>query len=290
MPPYPALWLNELQANNSSGPKDSFGERDPWIELYNAGASAVALDGFYLANNYSNLTQWPFPPGSVINPGQFLLIWGDGQAEQTTAAEWHTSFRLDSSTGSLALARLIPGAPPQIVDYLNYSGLAANQSYGDYPDGQPFERQVFFTTPTPGTNNFSPPVNVFINEWVASNVAGPGGYPDPADNHYDDWFELYNAASQPANIGGLYLTDDLLNNKLQWRIPGGTIIPAHGYQLVWADNDVAQNGTATGTGLTLTGFTLMVTVAMSRATIVVFVVAASPPAVCGGSITGNWAR
>ncbi|PYS34965.1 MAG: hypothetical protein DMG14_28165, partial [Acidobacteria bacterium] len=127
---------------------------------------------------------------------------------------------------------------------MNYSGLAANQSYGDYPDGQPFDRQVFSTTPTPRTNNYSPPVSVFINEWVASNVAGQGGYPDPADGHYDDWFELYNATAQPANISGLYLTDDL-NNKLQWRIPNGTIIPAHGYQLVWADNDLAENGTGT---------------------------------------------
>jgi hypothetical protein len=244
LPPFPPLWLNELQANNVAGPMDSFGERDPWIELYNAGTNALPLDGFYLANNYlSNLLQWPFPAGAAINPGQFLLIWADGQPNQTGPSEFHTSFRLDNSSGSVALVRMVAGAP-QIVDYLNYSGLGADQSYGDYPDGQPFDRQVFATTATPGASNRIPAVSVFINEWVASNVAGQGGYPDPADGHYDDWFELYNAGSQPANIGGFYLTDDL-NNKLQWRIPTGTIIPAHGFLLVWADNDLAQNGTGT---------------------------------------------
>jgi hypothetical protein len=40
---------------------DGAGEREPWIELYNAGTTAVPLDGLYLANNYTNLTNWAFP-------------------------------------------------------------------------------------------------------------------------------------------------------------------------------------------------------------------------------------
>ena len=37
LPPFPPLWLNELQAQNVSGPTDNAGDRDPWIELFNAG-------------------------------------------------------------------------------------------------------------------------------------------------------------------------------------------------------------------------------------------------------------
>lgn len=239
LPPYPLLWLNEVQANNISGPVDGLGERDPWIELYNASTNVLPLEGFYLANNYTNLTQWAFPAGSVINPGQFLLVWADGQPNQSTSTQWHTSFRLADSTGSVALVRLV-GALPQIMDYLNYSGLAADQSYGDYPDGQPFDRQIFAKTTTPGTNNYALPSNVLINEWIASNAAGSGGYPDPTDGHYDDWFELYNPSPQAANIGGLYLTGNL-TNQLAWRIPNGTSIPAGGYLLVWADQNNPAN-------------------------------------------------
>src|SRR6185369_1752771 len=47
-----------------------------------------------------------------------------------------------------------------------------------------------------------------------------------------------------ADIGGFYLTDTR-DNKLQWRIPNGTVIPGGGHLLVWADNDGGQNGTGT---------------------------------------------
>ncbi len=241
LPPYPPLWLNELQASNVAGPADGFGELDPWIELYNSGTNALSLDGYFLANNYTNLAQWAFPTGSVISPGQFLIIWADGQPEQSTPAEWHASFSLNGSTGSVALVRLVAGLP-QVMDYLNYSGLGAGQSYGDYPDGQPFDRQVFSGTSTPGAKNVAPPVSVLINEWVASNAAGPGGYADPTDGKYDDWFELYNAGLQPANLGGFYLTGNL-TNKLAWRIPDGTIIPPGGYLLAWADQENPVNNT-----------------------------------------------
>jgi len=131
----------------------------------------------------------------------------------------------------------------QLVDYLNYSGLGPDQAYGDYPDGQPFDRSTL--VPTPGTNNVPRPVYVKINEWVASNQAGPGGYPDPADGKYDDWFELYNTdLVNTADLSGLYLTDTSAN-PLQFHIPLGTIIPPGGFLLVWADNDTAENGTGT---------------------------------------------
>src|SRR6185369_5186981 len=48
LPPFPSLWLNEVQANNVTGPLDNFGEHDPWVELYNPGTNALSLAGYYL--------------------------------------------------------------------------------------------------------------------------------------------------------------------------------------------------------------------------------------------------
>ncbi len=236
LPPYDPLWLNELQAENLSGPADSFGERDPWIELYNAGTSPLSLDGYYLSDDYSNLTGWAFPPGTTINGGQFEIIWADGQSGETSATELHTSFRLSAGSGSLALSRLVNGQP-QIVDYLNYAGLAADQSYGDYPDGQPFERSIFRIV-TPGAPNHAPSALVFINEWMASNTRTLAN----TDNgsKYDDWFELYNAGSLPADLSGFYLTDNL-TDQLQFRVPSGYVVAPHGFLLVWADGNPNLN-------------------------------------------------
>ncbi|MGO8675444.1 MAG: lamin tail domain-containing protein, partial [Limisphaerales bacterium] len=149
--PFPPLWLNELQADNLTGIADAAGQHVPWIELYNPGLTVVSLNGLYLANNYSNLTQWAFPATATINPGQFKIIFADGQASLSTSTELHTSFVLPSPNGSLALSRLFNGQP-QVLDYVNYTNLPPNYSYGSLPDGQAFVRQQF-SYPTPGGSN-----------------------------------------------------------------------------------------------------------------------------------------
>jgi hypothetical protein len=78
--PIPQLWLNEVQAFNNAGIMDNFGEREPWIELYNAGPTTVNLSSYYLSDNYdTNLTRWQFPGSASIAPGEFKVIWADGE-------------------------------------------------------------------------------------------------------------------------------------------------------------------------------------------------------------------
>ncbi|MEY2409392.1 MAG: hypothetical protein QOF48_2062 [Verrucomicrobiota bacterium] len=237
-PAYDPLWLNEVQPNNLTGRADNHGEREPWIELYNAGPGTLDISGYYLANNYeSNLTQWPFPAGTTIGAGEFKILWADGQPGQSAGTNLHTNFRLETGGGSLALVRLVSGQP-QITDYLTYPAVGPDLSYGDFPDGQPFDRQTFFTV-TSGAANSAQDVNVFINEWMASNQSFIA---DPADGNFDDWFELYNAGSSAVDLTDYYLTDNLANPK-QYRIPAGYVIPSRGFLLVWADGDTSQNTT-----------------------------------------------
>jgi hypothetical protein len=241
LPPYPEVWLNEVQAENVSGLTDRFGDHDAWVELYNRGTNVIDLGGFYLANQYTVLTQWQFPVGAAIQPGQFLIVWADGEPGESDASEWHTSFALSHATGAVVLTRLLDGQP-QILDYLNYAGVPANGSYGSVPDGQPFYRkEMFYPTPGSANNAASPPGVVYINEWMAANTSA-SGIADPADGNYDDWFELYNPGSAPVDLGGYSLTDTL-TNRLQYRIPnnGQYVISPGGFLLVWADNETGQN-------------------------------------------------
>ncbi len=238
---FPTLWLNEAQADNLTGPLDNAGQHDPWLELFNPGASALSLDGYYLSDDYGNLTKWAFPAGEVVSPGTFRVVWCDNQPGQTVAGSPHTNFRLASGAGRVALSRLV-GGQPQLVDYLNYTNLPANWSYGDAPDAQPFYRTpLFFTTPGATNNPASPPLTMFINEWLADNTHTLA---DPADGNYEDWFELYNPGPNAADVGGYYLTDDLAN-PTKFLIPanGQYIVPPQGHLLVWADNESNQNNT-----------------------------------------------
>jgi len=204
-----------VQPNNVSGITDNLGEIEPWLEIHNSGAAVLNLDGYYLADNYSNLTQWAFPGGAAINPGQFAVIWADGETNETAGTNWHTSFRLNPTNGSIALSRSFGGAP-QILDYLNYDDVGTNRSYGSYPDGQLSFRQVFYF-PTPGgTNNpAAPPVAIRINEWMAANA---NAVADPADGHYEDWFELYNPTTNTVSLAGYTLTDTF-GNPNKFTIP-----------------------------------------------------------------------
>jgi len=239
LPPYPLVWLNEVLPVNASGLMDAQGEREPWIELYNSSAAPIALDGLYLSDDYLDLTKWPFPAGPALNPGGFKVVFADGQTNQSTDAEWHTNFRLNSGTGSVALSR-VANSTPQIIDYLNFDNLAADRSYGSFPDGQLFARQQFFHATPGGTNDgTAAPLVVYINEWMAANS---GFIRDPADNDADDWFELYNPNAYTVDLGGYFLTDDL-TNPFQYAIPDNrqyTMAP-FGYLLVWADGETGQN-------------------------------------------------
>jgi hypothetical protein len=241
LPAYDALWLNELQFESLVGPVDNFAEPEPWIELYNGGGTTVSLDGYFLADNYtSNLTQWPFPPGTSVAPGEHKLIWADGEAGESSGTNLHVGLRLEYR-GKLALVRLL-GGEPQITDYLNWKLPNANISYGSFPDGQSVFRYTLHD-PTPRATNVRRPLAVMINEWLARNNAiAPYGIRDPADNQPDDWFELYNGETFTVDLGGFFLTDDL-SLPMKFRVPtnGQYRIAPGGFLLVWADDQASQN-------------------------------------------------
>jgi len=149
---FPTLWINEVQPSNLTGLTNRAGQHTPWIELYNPSTNTLSLKGFYLANNYTNLTQWPFPTNATIKPGQFQVIFADSQTNLSISNEWHTSFTLGATAGSLALSCLATNSPIQVLDYLDYTNLTPNFAYGSFPDGQCISRQAFFR-PTPGGTN-----------------------------------------------------------------------------------------------------------------------------------------
>jgi hypothetical protein len=185
--PFPPLWLNEVEPDNLTGITNSAGQRGPWIELYNPGTNTVSLNGLYLADNYTNFGQWPFLTDAVISPGQFMVIFADGQTNLSTTKQLHTSFVLPDVSGSLAVSRLASGQY-QVLDYLNYTNILPDYSYGSYPDGQSFVRQVF-AHPTPGATNdgSSTPAPSLVPYFTAGSVYSQNfdSLPDPGATSVD---------------------------------------------------------------------------------------------------------
>jgi hypothetical protein len=234
---FPALWINEVLPSNVNGQTDNFGEHEPWIELYNAGASTIDLSSLYLSDDPANLTRYQFPAGTTLPAGQFKLIWADNEPGETAGTQLHVNFRLNSTNGIVLLSRL-QSSGPGVIDYLEYVLTSPDISFGSYPDGEPRKRRtLYIPTPAAANNPSIPSVLVYINEWMASNGSTIA---DPADNQYEDWFELYNAGSNPVDLSGFFLTDST-NKPTQYQIPPGFIIPPGGFKLVWADGESNQN-------------------------------------------------
>src|ERR1041385_3727118 len=70
--------ISEFLAHNTSGLVDEDGDFSDWIELYNGGATAVNLGGWYLTDDPANLTKWAFSSTNIAAKG-FLVVFASGK-------------------------------------------------------------------------------------------------------------------------------------------------------------------------------------------------------------------
>jgi hypothetical protein len=103
-------------------------------------------------------------------------------------------------------------------------------------DGSELVSETLTVTYT-GTENWPALV---INEWMADNKTALA---DPADGDFDDWIELYNPSAATGDLAGWFLSDNPLD-PFKFQIPANFSIPASGYLLAWADDEIVQNDTA----------------------------------------------
>jgi hypothetical protein len=79
------------------------GDFDDWFELFNAGDAPVDLTGFSLTDDPARPRRAVIPGGFVLPPRGFLLVWADGEPEQTRPGALHVDFRLARGGSHLAL-------------------------------------------------------------------------------------------------------------------------------------------------------------------------------------------
>jgi hypothetical protein len=146
--------ISEFMATNNSTLADNYGEYSDWIELYNRGDAAQNLDGWFLTDSGTDLTQWRLP-SVTLSPGQYLTVWASEKDDAVAGSPLHTNFKLDGAGEYLALVQsdgltvkhaFAPAYPDQDSD-VSY-GLSFEKQAGS------FEEQ-YFTQPTPGAANIA---------------------------------------------------------------------------------------------------------------------------------------
>src|SRR5216110_2319468 len=96
--------ITEFMAANNKTLRDQDRQFSDWIEIYNAGASSVNLEGWYLTDKRSDLTQWKFPAATVA-PNSYLVVFASQKNRARAGAELHTNFKLSMEGGYLALIK-----------------------------------------------------------------------------------------------------------------------------------------------------------------------------------------
>ena len=85
---------------------DEDGDTSDWIEIHNPTSQKVALSGWSLTDEATDLDKWGFP-ADTIAAGEYLIVFASQKDRSLAGAELHTNFKLDGDGEYLAL--MAPG-------------------------------------------------------------------------------------------------------------------------------------------------------------------------------------
>ena len=226
------LVLNEVMANNLSVTNAGGTNATDWVELYNAGTTNMSLAGMSLSDDVANPARWVFPPGASLAPGAYLVVRmdADAPASTNTSGLLNSGFGLKASGDEIYLIDA-PARGGAVIDSITFGIQTPDLTIGRVPNAS---GGWVLNLPTSGSLNLASGLgnhfNLRLNEWLAN----------PSGND-DDFFEIYNPNAQPVALGGLFLTDDLLN-KTKYQIPSLSFVGAgeNAFALFVADGNTDQ--------------------------------------------------
>lgn len=211
-------------------------DRIEFVEFKNIGPVEIDLSGVIIDDGIG----FAFPQGFTLGAGEFAVLTNETSAAFPTiypGIEIHGVFsgRLNND-GELLVVRDAQGG---ILIEINYRDVAP---WPTSPRGQGFSLVPTLQNPGPDQND--------PRRWrSSSNLYGNPGRNDEGEKiigvlinevlaHTDlpevDFIELFNPANSTVDISGWYLTDNLDEPRM-FRFPAGTIVPANGYLVLYAE-------------------------------------------------------
>lgn len=128
--------LNELASSNDVY-QDLVGDTDDWIELYNESDADFSLAGYYISDEADERYKAVFAPGVIVPARGVLVVWADGQPQQSNTRAPHLDFQLSSSGEGVWLTN--PSG--YVVDSVQFGPRPASPvgtlwtSFSRFPDG-----------------------------------------------------------------------------------------------------------------------------------------------------------
>jgi len=192
--------------------------------------------------NYDGISDAPLVSEiqtSVQNPTNGDDVWVTAKVENGQSATLHYRFggnglfskiemKDDGNSGDgLANDGVFGGKIENVSNYIQYYLFAENDTDGIF-EPQRAARE-FLTIQTK-----IPPGDIVINEFMASNTTSVVD----EEGEFDDWIELYNTTNNDISLGGIFITDKM-DNPSKFPLPD-VVLPANGYQIIWADEDGGQ--------------------------------------------------
>lgn len=120
--------INEIVPVNLTVKADQEGGYDDFIELFNNSSSAVNLSNYYLSDDAANPSKWPFPYGTTIAAGGYLIVWADEDIIDGYGA--HASFRLAAEGETILLTD-----GTKIIDKVTYNKAVPDSGYARITNG-----------------------------------------------------------------------------------------------------------------------------------------------------------
>ncbi|MCX8036727.1 MAG: lamin tail domain-containing protein, partial [Candidatus Sumerlaeia bacterium] len=192
-PPRPDIVINEVLLDAKA---------DKWIELHNLTTATVSLAGYALSDEADTLRKFVVPKGTVLGPRGFVAF-----------TDKQLKFKLSPKQRKIFLST------PQgrVCDAVACRKVPAESSVGRWPDGA--SAWFAMKQPTAGRPNVA-----HLNRDVVINEIMYHPFSDRDD---DEYVELYNRGSAPADLSGWAFT-----KGIEFTFARGTILPPDSYLVV----------------------------------------------------------
>ncbi len=225
---YSKLRLNELNGN------------DKFIEIYNAGAEAINLNGVYIEKDGAQ--NWIGDNTVKIEAGAYLVLYSEDVVADHPEIPESLIFHSGLSAKKNVRIQLFTPAGVSIDDF-NLTNIDANDpayipapaSYSRNADGK-----WYYADATPGAAN--------VDGTVALLGLEGGDTPEPPTPEEPDYtnlvlnelngdtkfIEFYNKGNLDLSMEGMYITKDGNEEDIKWTGDATHVVPAHGYLVLYS--------------------------------------------------------
>ena len=227
---YSVLRLNELNGN------------DKFIEIYNAGADAINLNGVYIEKDGAQ--NWIGDNTVKIDAGAYLVLYSEDVVANHPDVPESLIFHSGLSAKKNVRIQMFTPAGASIDDFnltaieLNGEayGYASNQapaSYSRNADGN-----WYYADATPGAVNVDG-ANIVLG-LEGGDVPPTPEQPDYTNivlnelNGNDKFIEIYNKGNLDLSLEGMTIMKDDYVAGATWTADATVVVPAHGYVLLYS--------------------------------------------------------